>query len=70
MFKKSQEHTPLTFYDFGLNYLKKISASSKGKRILIEEVESMGNRHLNIIPKQGLQLYNVQENDMLRISVP
>lgn len=69
MCKKSQEYSPLNFYAFGLNYLKNINIFSKRKRLLTEEVENMDNKHLNITLKQGLHLYNIQENVILRISV-
>lgn len=51
MCKKSQEYSPLTFYAFRLNDLKRISISSKGKRTSTKEVENMGNKHLNITLK-------------------
>lgn len=69
MCKRSREYSPLTFYGFGLNEFKKISISSKEKKTLTKAVENMGNKHLSITLKKGLQPYNVQENDILRIPV-
>lgn len=56
MCKKSQEHSPITFYGFGLNDLKKMSLFSKEKKTLTKEVENMDDKHLNITLKQGLHL--------------